>query len=246
MGFKKVVDEHGIRLIVRYDQEPSIGIHTCRGFDPRAGSSRFEGRERLRSFEVQSGETALIRTYQHGGLFRRITGGVFFTWPPRPFRELAITEELRRRGIATVEVYGACVEPVWGPLYRGWLVTRELKEAQNLWSAFQSGFVGELGINRVLQAVAKSLRALHREGVYHRDLNLKNILVGKGPDGVLGYIIDFDRAKLFSGSLTRGLANRNLDRLLRSAQKLDPERKYFSVAHWEQLRAFYWQAGRDS
>jgi serine/threonine protein kinase len=121
-------------------------------------------------------------------------------------------------------------------------VTRELKETQDLWSAFQSGFVDDLGVERVLRALAKSLWSLHRAGVYHRDLNLKNILIGKRSDGVQGYIIDFDRAKLFFGSLPGSLVKRNLQRLLRSVRKLDPEQKYFSVNHWERLVNFYRQA----
>jgi len=245
-GFKRIVDDRGTRLVVRHDQEPSISIATCRDISAQAEPSRFEGREKLRSLQLPGGQTALIRTYRHGGLFRHISGRVFFTWPPRPFRELAITEELRRRGIATVEVYGACVEPIWGPLYRGWLVTRELKEARDLWSVFHSGLISELGAERVLQTVAKSLRSLHRGGVYHRDLNLKNILICMEPHGIQGYIIDFDKAKLFLSSLPRGLAKRNLDRLLRSVRKFDPEQKYFSADHWEQFLSFYRKAdGRD-
>jgi hypothetical protein len=238
-GFKKVVDERGARLIVRQDQELSISISMCRDSSAQEEPSRFVGREKLRSFRLGNGETALIRTYRHGGVFGPITGCMFFTWPPRPFRELGITEELHRRGLPTVEVYGACVEPIWGPLYRGWLITRELKGARDLWLAFQSGFVREVGVGVVLRAVAKSLRSLHREGVYHRDLNLKNILICADSRDVQGYIIDFDKAKLFLGGLPRELAKRNLDRLLRSIRKYDPAQKYFSPSHWDQFVAYY-------
>ena len=66
------------------------------------------------------------------------------------------------------------------------------------------------------------------------------------PHGIQGYIIDFDKAKLFLSSLPRGLAKRNLDRLLRSVRKFDPEQKYFSADHWEQFLSFYRKAdGRD-
>jgi hypothetical protein len=244
-GFKQITDAHGSRLVVRQDQERFISIPLCRDSTSQEGSSRFEGREKIRSIKLPDGETALIRSYRHGGLFRHITGSVFFTWPPRPFRELRITEELRQRGIPTVEVYGACVEPLTGPLYRGWLITRELKGSRDLWSGFRSGFVREVGIERVLHAVARSLRSLHREGVYHRDLNLKNILVRLEPAGVKGYIIDFDKAKLFFGTLPPGLVKRNMDRLLRSIRKLDPDREYFSATDWHRFFEFYHAADGD-
>jgi hypothetical protein len=89
-----------------------------------------QGRGQLRRVKLPNGDVALLRRYHHGGMFCRLSDGVFFTWPPRPFRELMITEELRRRGIPTAEVYGACVEPVCGPLYRGWLATRAIPGAQ--------------------------------------------------------------------------------------------------------------------
>ena len=119
----------------------------------------------------------MIRAYRHGGFFRNIATTWFFTWPPRPFRELVLTEELRRRGLRTVEVYAACVNRPAGPFYRGWLITKQLQGAEDLWSAFHSGLIERIGLTAALRAVAGGIRAMHREGVYHADLNLKNILL---------------------------------------------------------------------
>ena len=240
-GFTKVTPHQGCRFVIRNDKIERISARDCLSGGHRK-SVQFEGRERLRALDLGAGDTALIRAYRHGGLLRYLRGGTFCSWPPRPFRELAITEEIRRRGIPTVEVYGACVEQIWGPFYRGWLVTRELTGAQNLWQAFQTRLDQELGIERILRAVAGSLRALHREGVYHTDLNLKNILVSVEHGGVKGYIIDFDRAKLFLGDLRPELARRNINRLLRSVNKLDPERSYFSGADWDHFVNLYYGA----
>ncbi len=238
-GFTKVRAGQGRWLVVRDDKADSIRPSVCRS-ESRHEMSGFEGREPLRSLSLANGDKALIRTYRHGGMLRACTGGVFCSWPPRPFRELSITEEIRRRGIPTVETYGAYVEQLWGPFYRGWLVTRELTGAQDLWQAFKSGLVQEVGSDRVLRAVANSLRALHREGVYHADLNLKNILVCKEPSGVKGYIIDFDRAKLVLGNLPPELVRRNLSRLLRSINKLDPARTHFLASYWDDFVNLYY------
>jgi hypothetical protein len=56
---------------------------------------------------------------------------------------------------------------------------------------------------------------------------------------VAGYIIDFDKAKLFLGQLPPELAKKNLARLLRSARKLDPEEKYLPAAAWDEFVALY-------
>jgi 3-deoxy-D-manno-octulosonic acid kinase len=240
-GFKKITDGDGIRLVVREDRLDEIDRSICRDADVQQ-DSRHQGRRPLRALRLRDGETALIRSYRHGGLFRHLTRAWFASWPPRPFRELTITEELRRRGFPTVEVYAAGIERVCGPLYRGCLVTRELSGAKDFWAALQDPSMDANKRGTILQAGARAVRAMHREGVYHADLNLKNILI-RFQEGVAeGYVIDFDRAKLFLGNLPTPLPQKNLDRLLRSARKLDPARRYLSPGAWDQFVKFYYGA----
>jgi tRNA A-37 threonylcarbamoyl transferase component Bud32 len=237
-GFKKVTGSGGCLWIVREDRDEEIDASICRA-DLSMADKRYQGRGVLKSVRLRDGETALIRSYRHGGLLRSLTRECYFTWPPRPFRELAITEELRRRGLRTLEVYAAGVQLVCGPIYRGCLVTRELRDSKDLWATLQGEPGGPRPLASILKAAAETVRAMHREGVYHSDLNLKNILIRSMPDGVEGYVIDFDRSKLFLGKLAPRLAKANLDRLLRSACKLDPERRYLTEASWQEFLEFY-------
>ena len=119
-----------------------------------------------------------------------------------------------------------------------------MRDSYDLWTALQNGFVRKWTVEKVFHSVATSLRLLHREGVYHSDLNLKNILVKVEPAGVKGYIIDFDKAILFVGGLPEPLAKKNLRRLLRSALKLDPKRQYLTAAEWDTLVTWYHEADR--
>ncbi|MGH7810584.1 MAG: lipopolysaccharide kinase InaA family protein, partial [Candidatus Binatia bacterium] len=89
-----------------------------------------------------------------------------------------------------------------------------------------------------------TIRSMHSEGVYHRDLNLKNILVRQEADRVASYLIDFDRAALYIGKLPTELVSQNLDRLLRSVCKLDAERRYFSASAWDEFFDFYHGSSR--
>lgn len=244
-AFEKVSDGNGNRMLVRKDCRREIDFSLCRRETDGNPKARYHGRGALGVIQLADGATALVRQYRHGGLLRGLTGPWFFTWPPRPFRELSITEELRRRGVRTVEVYAACVSRGVGPFYRGWLVTKELTGSADLWSALQSDFIERAGLEASLQAVAASVRAMHREGIYHSDLNLKNILVRMEGEEVASYIIDFDKAKLVLGKLPTELAKKNLDRLLRSIRKLDPERKHFSSSAWQQFVNFYY-GGADA
>jgi len=238
-GFQKLTDLHGNRLAVRADRQREILFSTCLEIENRGDAVAMFGRGDMRSVKLSDGATALFRRYRHGGLFGALTGKWFFSWPPRPFRELSITEELRRRGFPTVEVFAACVERTRGPFYRGWLVTRQLEEAKDLWDGLQSGLCQGVGMETTLKAVATAVRRMHREGVYHRDLNLKNILIRPTATGVESHVIDFDKAVLVLGQLPAPLAQKNLDRLLRSIRKLDPQRQYFSSVSWDGFLEFY-------
>jgi serine/threonine protein kinase len=83
---------------------------------------------------------------------------------------------------------------------------------------------------------------MHRRGIYHRDLNLKNIMVRRDKDEITTYIIDFDKAKMFPGEVPPEKAQKNLRRLLRSICKLDPDRRHLSQRNWDQFVQFYTEA----
>jgi hypothetical protein len=239
-GFRKITDGRDVCLVVREDRALEIDFSLCREDHAGVRDSRHRGRSPLEAIRLRGGDTVLVRRYRHGGLFRSLTGGCFFTWPPRPFRELAITEELRRRGLRTVEVYAACIQRLYGPFYRGCLITRELHDAKDLWAVLQDDPASRGTLPSILQAAAEIVRAMHREGVYHSDLNMKNILIRFTAAGAQSYVIDFDKARLFLGKLPPPLAQRNLDRLRRSARKLDPDGRYLSAAGWNEFLEFYY------
>jgi serine/threonine protein kinase len=84
---------------------------------------------------------------------------------------------------------------------------------------------------------------MHRCGIIHRDLNLKNILVRSEGGTARGYIIDFDKSRLSPAEVPPPHAQNNLERLKRSINKLDPERRHISAADWELFLRAYGEAG---
>jgi len=243
-GFKMIAPDPIQMMMVREGLES----HLCfdkfvKQRESEREASPFYGRERLRFFHLGNGETALVRSYQHGGVFRRLTADFFFTWPPRPFRELTITEEVRRRGIPTLEILGAWVKRAWGPFYRGWLITRELQGSHDLWAALQSDLYGPIS-DSLLPVVAQILRKMHLRGIYHSDLNLKNILIRQEGDQIRSTIIDFDKARLFPHEIPVEKSKKNLRRLLLSVCKLDPDRRFLSQKDWDLFVQFYQEAGK--
>lgn len=205
-------------------------------------AGRFHGRGKLALLNLGEGQTALVRSYRHGGVLRGFTRDLFFSWPPRPFKELAIILEVSRRGVPTVEALGAWVERVGGPFYRGWLITRELQGAQDVWDALRNGPYSDSERKLLLRAMARSVRRMHQRGVCHADLNLKNILVRRQGSEMVGYIIDLDKASLFPEAVPARRRQGNLRRLLRSVCKLDPQRRLFPPEAWDLFNRFYEEA----
>ena len=76
----------------------------------------------------------------------------------------------------------------------------------------------------------------HDAGVFHADLNARNILLA----GITVYLIDFDRARIGSPSVVN--AKRNLQRLHRSLEKLWPDAAEYALNDcWLALEAAYSQ-----
>jgi len=226
---------------------PALDMLVARGLDatelasrilaapavPAHGQARYFGRAGLHAVQLPGGD-GLIRSYRHGGVLRGLTGGWFVSRPPRPFVELAVTVAARERGLAAPEVLAALVARGFGPWYRGWLVTRELKNVRDLWGELQREPPLEMK-QAFLRRAGRSLRFMHARGIDHADLNLRNILVGHEGSCPEIHIIDFDKARLFPGPVPAARARRNLRRLLRSVNKLDPDRARLGPDDWSCL-----------
>ena len=95
-------------------------------------------------------------------------------------------------------------------------------------------------------AVAQAIAQLHEVGIVHADLNLTNILVRVAVDTPAVLLIDFDRARVFPSPLARHWRERNLRRLRRSLDKLDPAGQFFSPTDLEIFcRAYHQGIGKS-
>ena len=163
---------------------------------------------------------------------RRFTHDIYWERPFRPLAELRHTELARQRQIPTVEVLAAGVEHVAFGLYRGLFISREAEGFLNFWEWIRSNPLPEERCTGIEMA-AHVIKRLHTTGVYHADLNLTNILVAPKSSQPQALVIDFDRARMFPASLPAYKRKRNLQRLRRSLNKLDPNAENFSSADLE-------------
>lgn len=169
---------------------------------------------------LPGGRRAVVRPYRRGGILGRVVQAHYLDPTPRPFLELIATEAARDRGVIAPEVLGARVDG--GVLYRGTLVTVELAGRVPLIVALRA--TRESGVRQRLAASAgRAVARLHREGVFHADLNLANLLVDPQAPDAEATVIDFDRARLTDAPLPARARRRNLERFERSRRKLDPD-----------------------
>jgi len=190
-----------------------------------------------------AGHDVVVRAYRRGGLPAWLLHDTYFGWHPRPFHELSATETLRRRGAPVAEVYGAAVRWTFPGCYRGVLATRYLRGAQTLWEWARQPR-SDTDRVAVFRAVGHALHRLHASGARHPDLNLNNILVcppeaAAQPPAIV--FIDFDRARLMVSAQPAFEAD--VDRLVRSARKLDVEGWFVAAADVEMLRVAYREPG---
>jgi 3-deoxy-D-manno-octulosonic acid kinase len=232
-----------VRAVVRRDLRPSLERWLlAAALEPPADAEPVgTGRGGTYRATLAGGVRAVVRHYRRGGAVARFVRETYLGLRPRPLRELALTTEVRRRGIAAPEVLAARVE---GRLaYRGVLVTAEIPAASTLIEALRAA--PDAGAREMLAASAgRAVAALHDAGVFHADLNVTNILVHPTPEGPAIALLDFDRARLTSGPMRRSARRRNLKRLARSLAKLDPERRVSEPAVVRAFRAAYAHAAR--
>ena len=173
----------------------------------------------------------VLRRYLRGGLIRHISADKYIytgLQRTRAWREFNLLAELHQAGQPVPNPVAACVK-ISGLFYTAHLLLEELPAAETLADCLEKASLAD----GRWQAVGKTIRELHQAGIWHADLNARNILLGEQI-----YLIDFDRATHKTGS---GWQQGNLDRLRRSLDKFNakPGDFYFSEDDWQALLSGY-------
>lgn len=181
-------------------------------------SPHLRGRISHFSVSLEDGRKMVVRQYSHGGLLRFMTRDLYL-FGSRSFDELRFTEEIRSAGISTVQPVGAVCVRVLFFFYRAYFLSLEIPDAED-----SSRFLLRIGAYPSHEALLKKRNAIrsaglllqrfHQSGFFHRDLQLRNILIA----GSQIYLIDFDRSYRKQALSLRKRMN-NLLRLNRSVEK---------------------------
>jgi hypothetical protein len=162
------------------------------------------------------GPRVVVRRNHHGGLLAKWRGDRFFV--SRMPYELVASLVLTSAGIVTAEVIAHAAYRVNRFERRIDVVTRELPPGRDLGAALREP-AGADQRAEWWRAVTGLLDALASKGVWHQDLNVKNIYLLDEPGApVRAVLLDVDRVRFHPpGAL---VARANAARLVRSLRKL--------------------------
>ncbi|GIU22791.1 3-deoxy-D-manno-octulosonic acid kinase [Shewanella sp. MBTL60-007] len=175
----------------------------------------------------------VLRHYYRGGLIEKISRDQYlFTGleKTRAVAELALLETLFEQGFAVPKPIAANVERS-GLFYRADLIIERVEGAEDLVARLSKSAMSD----EQWQTLGETIAQFHNHGVYHADLNAKNILICADKF----YLIDFDRGELRQTNSQWQQAN--MSRLLRSFRKELGKLSTlaFDEGNWQQLHQAY-------
>jgi 3-deoxy-D-manno-octulosonic acid kinase len=180
----------------------------------------------------------VLRQYLRGGwvaAFNRQSYFFTLVLRSRPLREFRLLSALYELGLPVPRPIAALCEH-HGFISTGKIITARILSAQTLADTLpgktRSSDVGD----DLWGSVGKCIRRFHDAGVWHADLNARNILLDAESQV---FLIDFDRARFRPGTTVKGEGN--LSRLKRSLAKFWPAEDQDAMRPaWMQLKAGYY------
>ena len=171
-------------------------------------------------------EEIIMKTYKRGGLTALFLPDIFND-ARRPLNELVLTEKARVSGVSVSEILGIQIKWITPFLFRAKIISKKIPDTMTL-----EDFILFLLKNykdkyselyqkkrNLIKSVSQAIGQLHQVGIYHSDLNIRNILI-QSPEGTIKtYIIDLDKSA-YEQPLSFNKRVDNLIRLNRSLEKM--------------------------
>ncbi len=175
---------------------------------------------------------AVLRQYLRGGAAARFSRNRYFFWGysrSRPVIEANLTARLSALGLPVPRIIGGTCHRR-GLTCSGALLTHQIPGARPL-----AELMSDLAsTDPIWAAIGKCIRRFHAAGIYHADLNARNILIDEQQKV---WLIDFDRGRVLKPGNPR--LRLNLQRLLRSLRKQTAMPEAELKMCWQQLMLAY-------
>jgi len=185
------------------------------------GGETIQGRGTVHTIPGPGSERWVVRHLSHGGMLAAFTGDRFLkVGVLRPLNELLFSVMLQELGIPTPPVVAAVVYPA-GPSYRGDVAREQITDALDLAAClFGPQRLTSTQRASALAETGRLVGSIHRAGVIHPDLNIRNVLVRWRGSTPQAYILDIEKCKT-KPRLSQQARDRMLSRFQRSARKFE-------------------------
>ena len=217
------------------DTAPCDGLFDIAEWQRRNGLlGHAQGRGQACFLRRDDGSYWVLRHFRRGGFAARLSADRYL-WTgarrTRAYREFQIMLDLARLGLGVPRPVAA-QSIRHGLYYEADLITEGIQGACPL---ADRACLESVSI-ATWQAIGREIAGLHAHGVWHADLNARNILLDEADQP---WLIDFDRAR-YRNPRRRWREN-NLARLKRSLDKFAAREPvfHFRSADWAALRAGY-------
>jgi 3-deoxy-D-manno-octulosonic acid kinase len=169
-----------------------------------ANTTRLDGRGTVRAIDAPAPgpdrhERWAVRSYLRGGAVAAWLGDRYLkTATSRPEGELRASWHTRARGIPTPAIVAGATYPAGALYYRADLVTEFVPSAVDL-AAVLFGPVADTRVPDpadALHAAGALLAHTAAAGIYHPDLNAKNIVLEADGSPTTAHLIDLDRCRV--------------------------------------------------
>ncbi len=189
-------------------------------------------------FIRNAGQDYVLRHYQRGGLVARFIDDRYL-WSglsqTRAWREWHLLAELWRKKFPVPQPVAARVQRL-GLFYRADILMCRINGAQTLADVLLDS---ELPVS-LWRKLGQTLKYFHTAGVYHADLNARNIMLDREENF---HLIDFDKGALRKPHRRWQQANilrlkRSLDKFYDKAE-VAQDRFYFTASDWQALLQGY-------
>ncbi len=232
----KLIETHSRQEHILYDAElienPTASYFEAESWRKRGALNGIAEGRGTTVFIQHAGLDCVLRHYRRGGLVARFVEDRYI-WrgllQTRAWREWHLLAELREEKLPVPQPVAARVLRQ-GPFYRADIFMGRIAAARTLADSLQDSVLAAPAWQRLGQV----LKRFHDAGVYHADLNARNIMLDRQK---AFHLIDFDRGELRRPH--RRWQQDNISRLKRSLDKFADKaekyqtRFYFSESDWQ-------------
>lgn len=154
------------------------------------------GRNAILSAALPEIGPVVIKSYYRGGLMKKFNKKWYLRLGmPRSQMEFQFLRTARLAGVMTPTPLAFVFRGF--PFYNAWLITKKIKAARTLADIAGGDTVRT---KKVLPAISRNIQMLIHNRIRHVDLHPGNIIIDEND---LPYIIDFDKACHFSGTIEK-------------------------------------------